>query len=86
MKAKKSVADITIELMEKYGYKQISIFDYLLLEKIANKAKHTNLAEKDVTIRQNRILYSLSRDKRFKKKSKHYGPKKTIRMFKLIEV
>lgn len=84
MKPKKSVADIAIELMKKRGYTQINISDYNLLNQIAEKATHTTLPSKNVSIRQNRVLDLLSHDKRFKKQRKNVG-NKVMRTFKLIE-
>lgn len=84
MKAKKSIADIAVEIMKKRGCSQICILDYLLLNQIAEKAVHTTLSNKDITTRQNRVLDSISHDKRFKRKQKNLGYR-VIRTFKLIE-
>lgn len=82
---KTSIADIAVNVMRENNVKRISISNYSLLHKIAEKAKHTKLIEMKVTDRQKEILDALDNDDRFKKRKKAINGNKVVRVFELID-
>jgi len=63
----RTIADITIEVLNETDNPGVMFGDVTLLDMIAVKCTHTNLMEKHPLTRHNRILNALQRDSRFEK-------------------
>lgn len=63
----KTIADITVEVLNETDNPGVMFGDTFLLDMVAVKCTHTNLMKKHPMIRHNRILNALQNDKRFEK-------------------
>ena len=63
----KTIADITVEVLNETDNPGIMFGDTRLLDMIAERATHTNLMDKLPMLRHTRILNALEKDDRFKK-------------------
>jgi len=63
----KTIADITVEVLNETGNPDIMFGDTRLLDMIAEQATHTNLMKKHPMVRHSRILNALEKDDRFEK-------------------
>ena len=63
----KTIADITVEVLNETDNPGIMFGDVTLLDMIAEKCTHTNLMKKHPMIRHTRILNALEKDERFEK-------------------
>jgi len=64
---RKTIADITVEVLRETDNQGIMYGDSVLLDMIANRATHTNLMKQHPLVRHSRILNALEKDKRFGK-------------------
>ena len=63
----KTIADITVEVLNETDNPGVMFGDTRLLDDIAERCTHTNLMDKHPMIRHTRILSALENDYRFEK-------------------
>ena len=63
----KTIADITIEVLNETDNPGVMFGDTRLLDMIAERCTHTNLMDKHPMLRHTRILTALEKDNRFEK-------------------
>lgn len=87
-KKRKTIADITVEVLHETDNPSIMYGDTVLLDMIAKRCTHTNLMSKHPLVRHSRILNALDKDSRFEKyyfERRGYRGNKYWRSFKLKE-
>jgi len=83
----KTIADITVEVLQETDNPGIMFGDLTLLDMIAVRCTHTNLMDKHPMVRHSRILNALEKDSRFEKyfvKIRGIGGNQIWRSFELI--
>ena len=63
----KTIADITVEVLNETDNPGVMFGDTRLLDMIAERCTHTNLMDKHPMLRHTRILNALEKDERFEK-------------------
>lgn len=85
---RKTIANITVEVLKETDNLGIMYGDTVLLDMIAKRCTHTNLMKKHPLVRHSRILNALEKDDRFEKfffERRGFRGNKYWRCFKLKE-